>query len=743
MPIETIIIEFQSDTSQLVKGENQIADSMKKVNTELSKQQQELGREQATLSKLTASLATLTGESKKSVESLIKLGGKEVVAGFDKLGLSVDDYLASLKQAGNETVKTTEKTRTAAQELKKMREELIRLERQGKANTKEFKDLQNEAGNLADTIADVGEGIKRVGSDTGTFDGLLNAAQGLAGGFAAVQGAAALFGDENEELQETLLKVNAAMALLQGLQQVQQVLQKDSAASILLTDIRLKALAATQTIYAAVVGASTGAMKAFRIALAATGVGLIVVAIGALITNFDKIKEVVGRFLPDLSKLGDAFNYVKNAVTDFLGITSQAERDLDDIYAAQLRKSAQEENQIKANIEFAKEKAEFDKKKAEERRRAEEAALAAEKARLEQQIAGLRLAQLEVDKESFAYRNLEVDIIRLTAKMENLTQVGNKALLTTAQAENEIAELTKGRIAEVEKSEKAFTESFKIEGQKKIDATDAINKAILTKTKIGLKDVTEVNRMSNQERVELSLQTAQQITGIFAEAFKQQTERELQKVDDQRSALKELEEAGAISAKEAEKRAKQLDDKERQIKIKAAQRDKAIAIFQATIATAQAVVKSLAVGLPQGAILAAIAGALGAAQIALIAARPIPKFAKGKKDHYEGFGIVGEAGAELIERNGRMEVATRPQLTWLNKSDKVYTAKETLAMTMGLPPSSNTPAKKAEKIDYEKIGQSIAKHIPQIGLDVDENGFKAWAKQGLDKTKYLDKRRKF
>ncbi len=743
MPIETIIIEFQSDTSQLVKGENQVADSMKKVNTELSKQQQELGREQATLSKLTASLASLTGESKKSVESLLKLGGKEVVAGFDKLGISVDEYVQSLKDAEKEQRKFTDTTISARTRLKEMREELLRLADAGKTNTKQFRDLQREAGKLADDIGDVQARIKAVGSDTATFDGLLNAAQGLAGGFAAVQGAAALFGDENEELQETLLKVNAAMALLQGLQQVQQVLQKESAAAVLLTDIRMKALAATQTIYAAVVGTSTGAMKAFRIALAATGVGLIVVAIGALITNFDKIKEAVGRFLPDLSKLGDAFNYVKNAVTDFLGTTSQAERDLDDIYAAQLRKSAKEEQQIKANIEFAKEKAEFDKKQAEERRRAEEAALAAEKLRLEQQIAGLRLAQLELDKESFAYRNLEVDIIRLTAAMQNLTQAGNKALLTTAQAEQEIAELTKGRIAEVEKSEKGFTDNIKIEGQKRIDATDAINKAILTKTKIGLKDVTEVNRMSNQERVELSLQTAQQITGIFAEAFKQQTERELQKVDDQRAALKELEEAGAISAKEAEKRAKQLDDKERQIKIKAAQRDKAIAIFQATIATAQAVVKSLAVGLPQGAILAAIAGALGAAQIALIAARPIPKFAKGKKDRYEGFGIVGEAGAELIERNGRMEVATRPQLTWLNKSDKVYTAKETLAMTMGLPPSGNTPGKKTEKIDYEKIGQSIARHIPQMGLDVDENGFKAWAKQGLDKTKYLDKRRKF
>lgn len=49
------------------------------------------------------------------------------------------------------------------------------------------------------------------------FESVSQIASGLASGFAAVQGAAALFGLENENLEKTLVKVQAAMALAQGI----------------------------------------------------------------------------------------------------------------------------------------------------------------------------------------------------------------------------------------------------------------------------------------------------------------------------------------------------------------------------------------------------------------------------------------------------------------------------------------------------------------------------------------------
>jgi hypothetical protein len=110
-------------------------------------------------------------------------------------------------------------------------------------------------------------------SDTRTIDTFVAGIQGIAAGFQIAQGAAALFGDENEDLQKAMLKVQGAMALANGVQQVANLLQKES---ILMT----QGAAAAQKLYALAVGTSTGALRAFRIALAATGIGAVVVALG-------------------------------------------------------------------------------------------------------------------------------------------------------------------------------------------------------------------------------------------------------------------------------------------------------------------------------------------------------------------------------------------------------------------------------------------------------------------------------
>jgi hypothetical protein len=87
--------------------------------------------------------------------------------------------------------------------------------------------------------------------------------------------------------------------------------------------------AGVQKAYALVVGTSTGAMKAFKLALAATGIGLIVIAIGLLIQNFDKVKEAVLKFIPQLKIVGDIFSNLIDGVTDFIGVTSEATRELE------------------------------------------------------------------------------------------------------------------------------------------------------------------------------------------------------------------------------------------------------------------------------------------------------------------------------------------------------------------------------------------------------------------------------
>jgi hypothetical protein len=185
---------------------------------------------------------------------------------------------------------TAQGTTSAKQRLRELQKTLIDMSLAGQEGTKAFKEMEREAGKLKDQIGDTSQRIKTLASDTVRIDTVVSAVQGITAGFQIAQGAAALFGSENEDLQKSLLKVQGAMALATGVQQVANLLNKDS---ILIT----QGQAAAQALYATAVGASTGAMKAFRIALLATGIGAAIAAVGLLIAKWDDLTAAVRRFL--------------------------------------------------------------------------------------------------------------------------------------------------------------------------------------------------------------------------------------------------------------------------------------------------------------------------------------------------------------------------------------------------------------------------------------------------------------
>ena len=185
---------------------------------------------------------------------------------------------------------TAQGTQSAKQRLRELQKTLIDMSLAGQDGTKAFMEMEREAGKLKDQIGDTSQRIKTLASDTVRIDTVVSAVQGITAGFQIAQGAAALFGSENEDLQKSLLKVQGAMALATGVQQVANLLNKDS---ILIT----QGQAAAQALYATAVGASTGAMKAFRIALLATGIGAAIAAVGLLIAKWDDLTAAVRRFL--------------------------------------------------------------------------------------------------------------------------------------------------------------------------------------------------------------------------------------------------------------------------------------------------------------------------------------------------------------------------------------------------------------------------------------------------------------
>lgn len=140
------------------------------------------------------------------------------------------------------------------------------------------------------------------------------------------------------------------------------------------------------------------------------------------------------------------------------------------------------------------------------------------------------------------------------------------------------------------------------------------------------------------------------------EKIEEQQEKNEEAGEEEKERIEDLVNSGVISTEEGEarKRAaeqrtadknKELEKQKAEIQQKQAKWDKANSIIQATIATSLAVTKAL-----PNFVVAAIVAAMGAAQIAMIAAQPIPKYAKGTKDksHPGGLAIVGDGGKREV-----------------------------------------------------------------------------------------------
>jgi len=145
-----------------------------------------------------------------------------------------------------------------------------------------------EAGKIKDSIGDTRAEVSYFASDTRRLDAVLGGIQGVAGAFGAVEGAAAALGIQNEDLQQTMVKLQGIMALVNGLQAVQNALQAESAVMIGIQTAATK----VQTF---VMGQATLAARAYSAALLATGAGAVLVAIGLAVTLFKNMSSEIDK----------------------------------------------------------------------------------------------------------------------------------------------------------------------------------------------------------------------------------------------------------------------------------------------------------------------------------------------------------------------------------------------------------------------------------------------------------------
>jgi hypothetical protein len=211
---------------------------------------------------------------------------------------------------------------------------------------------------LKDQIVDLDTRVRLLSSDTIKLDTALAGVETGAAAFQGVTSAVALTGVESEALVQTMVKLQAAQGLVNSVNIIAQKLNKDailgiqirsalqkaqnfilygSAAAVTAESTATKAAAGAKVAMTAATTGTNLALKLFRGALIATGIGALIVGLGLLIANFDKVVKFMKPVIDGFKAIGDA-----------IGLTNFAEEEAHNKTVSRIQ------SEIKAREDLAK-----------------------------------------------------------------------------------------------------------------------------------------------------------------------------------------------------------------------------------------------------------------------------------------------------------------------------------------------------------------------------------------------------
>jgi hypothetical protein len=178
---------------------------------------------------------------------------------------------------------TTSSVKSLRTQLREAQQDVAQLSDKFGATSKQAIEAAKRAAQLKDAIGDA-KALTEAFNPDAKFKAVSSSLTGVAGGFSAITGAMGLFGEESKEVEKAILRVQSAMALASGLQAVGEA--RDS----------FKQLGAV----------AVNALKGIKNGIAATGIGLFLVALGAIVAYWDDIKEAVSGVTTEQRKLNEA-----------------------------------------------------------------------------------------------------------------------------------------------------------------------------------------------------------------------------------------------------------------------------------------------------------------------------------------------------------------------------------------------------------------------------------------------------
>jgi hypothetical protein len=275
---------------------------------------------------LTGDSSGLTQAVKSSENSIESLKTKlATLRNSLKDGLSVDEFKKVQAEIKNVEATLKQVQQTATQptnlslrtELREATQTLTEMKLRGEEASEAYLKLSQRAASIRDSMGDVQREIQGAASDTRRFDTALQGMQGVAGVFQIGAGAAALFGAKNEDLAKALIKLNGVMAVTQGLQQVGNLLQKESLVVQAVAAARTKLITFLTAQQAKATATATIAQTALNVAMRLNPVGILLTAITAIAGAIYYFTSQTSRNTEAAKKNAEALEAQKKAAAEW------------------------------------------------------------------------------------------------------------------------------------------------------------------------------------------------------------------------------------------------------------------------------------------------------------------------------------------------------------------------------------------------------------------------------------------
>lgn len=698
---EQIVIEFTADISKLQPA----IDALEQLG-QIDKKSAEIFR--AT----NAEYQNRAKEVNKLSQAYTNLS-EEVASG------GIKEHANDLKKTTDEIVKQKGETENLTKKLRAMVRELALMKQEGRDNTEQFKQMSREAGKLADDIGDAREQVKVLSSDTKKLDALATAFRGVAAGMSVATGATALFGEENKDLQKTLLQVQGAMAVLTGVQELASIATGQNTLKTYLLD---------------------GAQKA--VAVSARAMGISVQAASALMTlGISAVVAGVIYLISELQGANEEADKLREKSLEFQKQQLDAQRQITDLRVSLIRDGKRRE--------LAEQKV------------AEIRELNSLKTRLKQgQITGEQYEELYTltklkgakDRDDIEERYKAKNIERKKKENKEVEKIARQQIKIEAELRRVGFVQSMDDYSSFDAAQLAASKEFNM---KQEDLMDEFYKSGIEDFEVFL--AAKRKELEDDAKLQAAIiaATFQGLSDISNAAFeidennrKKRLDSELNFLDRQRDAILQNE---RLTESQREAIQRQFEQKKRAAQIQAWKSGQEAAIAQAVINGALAIGNALATVKPFPAALVAAASVAvsTAAQTAVIRSQPMPQFAE---------------GSEFVEGAG---TGTSDSITAkLSRGERVVTAKTNKDYFDGLsvihnrlvaPELVNTlltniaenggmlemPADKikgfesaSEGIDYEKLTTAMQKGRSVVEINMDERGFVKHIKKGLNSATY-------